>query len=65
MFTDHAKIYVKAGDGGAGALSFRPPDARRFPSRYALGLRGERPIRSPPYDPTVKSPGIHRTADDS
>jgi len=23
MFTDHAKIYVKAGDGGAGALSFR------------------------------------------
>lgn len=23
MFTDHARIYVKAGDGGAGALSFR------------------------------------------
>ena len=23
MFQDHARIYVKAGDGGAGALSFR------------------------------------------
>src|ERR1700737_3821 len=54
MFTDRVKIFVKAGDGGAGALSFRRekfvprggPDGGNGGGGGNVGLEGRRPLNS-------------------